>query len=291
VALVMEDCFVRTDMLWDSSLHPRWMPWSMRAFCFHVQHPATALLRLGVFDYDEHAANPLEVHDPIGRVAIHVHAENFLPNTNYILKYQLQHDHHSASGSDSTTPLDTTEAVSNHNAATKTIAPLKLADHPDRGTITIRLRVKWSNEIQDMRRVLMEPPPRFIINCKTLRTHEILRYIMRGSVDREQASVDSIKLYAKELKTFWKRYCYFLDVVLETLLWRGRFYYGKRKGDGGTTTMYDNVIAGQCPTSGSFWFPLSSIVLSTAIILTIERPHLFPSIFCYSIAYIMLTIR
>jgi hypothetical protein len=85
VACVFEDNFVRSAVIHDS-LNPRWMPWSHRAFEFHIQHPSSILM-LGVFDYDD---NPLESHDPIGRVVIV--PTLFEKDTMYTLKYPLYHE-------------------------------------------------------------------------------------------------------------------------------------------------------------------------------------------------------
>lgn len=85
VACVYEDNFVRTPVIHDS-LNPRWMPWSNRAFEFHIQHPSSILM-LGVFDYDD---GPLDLHDPIGRVVIV--PVLFEKDTMYTLKYSLFHE-------------------------------------------------------------------------------------------------------------------------------------------------------------------------------------------------------
>ena len=50
VCMVYEDTIVNTDVINDS-LSPRWMPWSQRAFAFHIFHPSSQLM-VGVFDYD-----------------------------------------------------------------------------------------------------------------------------------------------------------------------------------------------------------------------------------------------
>jgi hypothetical protein len=81
-AIAFEDTFVRTSIIYDS-LHPRWMPWSYRAFRFQIRHPASFFI-LGVFDYDE---GPLNNSDAIGRVIIHLN--NFDPDTVYTLTYPL----------------------------------------------------------------------------------------------------------------------------------------------------------------------------------------------------------
>lgn len=84
VACAFEGSFVRSSVIHDS-LNPRWVPWSHRAFMFQIEHPSSILF-LGVFDYDE---GPLEHHDPIGRVVIHL--DNFENDTVYTLKYPLYH--------------------------------------------------------------------------------------------------------------------------------------------------------------------------------------------------------
>jgi len=82
VGCVFESNFVRSPVIHDS-LNPSWLPWSARAFSFHIEHPSSILF-LGVFDYDE---GPLEAHDPIGRVAVHL--DQFDQDTVYTLTYPL----------------------------------------------------------------------------------------------------------------------------------------------------------------------------------------------------------
>ena len=82
VAMLFEDTLVRTDVIFDR-LNPRWMPWSMRAFAFPIQHPGSPLI-LAVFDYDQ---GPMNAHDPIGRVVINM--TNFEAETVYNLSYKL----------------------------------------------------------------------------------------------------------------------------------------------------------------------------------------------------------
>ena len=85
VACVYEDNFVRTPIIHDS-LNPRWMPWSQRAFEFHIQHPSSILF-LGVFDYDE---SPVERHDPVGRVVIV--PSQYEKDTMYTLQFPLHYE-------------------------------------------------------------------------------------------------------------------------------------------------------------------------------------------------------
>lgn len=179
VACVFEDNFVRTAVIHDS-LNPRWMPWSHRAFEFHIQHPSSILM-LGVFDYDD---NPLESHDPIGRVVIV--PTLFEKETMYTLKYPLYHENES------------------------------------RGTLTVRLRIHWHNAADASKAQSFVRPPRFIINVRTAKAWKTLRYLTRGSTDMTDVTLESVKLYATEVLEHWQRYCYFLDVLAHILLWRGR---------------------------------------------------------------------
>lgn len=62
VAIVFEDTFVTTDII-DDCLNPRWMPWSKRAFVFHLMHSSSEVF-LGVFDYDC-SLNPADDHGKV----------------------------------------------------------------------------------------------------------------------------------------------------------------------------------------------------------------------------------
>ena len=56
-----------TDVI-DDSLNPRWLPWTKRAFIFHIFHSSSQLF-LGVFDYDA-GINPADDHDLVGRISV-----------------------------------------------------------------------------------------------------------------------------------------------------------------------------------------------------------------------------
>lgn len=81
--LIYGDAVVNTEVI-DDVLSPRWMPWTQRAFVFHMMHPS-AQLYVGVFDYD--APTPMADHDPIGRATIDI--TNFRLDTVYTLYYDL----------------------------------------------------------------------------------------------------------------------------------------------------------------------------------------------------------
>ena len=81
--------------------------------------------------------------------------------------------------------------------------------------------------------------------------------------------MDSVRFYANELMSYGKVYCYLIDVIIGTLLWRGRAHFGGR----------------------SIWFPIHSVALLSAAVVAMEVPTLVPAVFFFGIAYIMLTIN
>jgi C2 domain len=77
--IIFEDAIVNTDVINDE-LNPRWMPWSQRAFIFHLHHASSQIL-VGVFDFDTLS------NKPIGRISIDI--TNLSSNTEYVLTYEL----------------------------------------------------------------------------------------------------------------------------------------------------------------------------------------------------------
>ena len=113
--IVFEDCTVNTDVINDT-VHPKWLPWTQRAFIFNITHPSSQI-RVGILDYDTIggiSGGPETKHDKIGRVNIDI--SNLDPGSLYTLKYNLLSD---------TTHGE--ETVIN-------------------GTITVRVRVQWSSQ-------------------------------------------------------------------------------------------------------------------------------------------------
>ncbi len=155
VSLVFEDAVCQTDVIADC-LNPRWMPWSQRAFIFHVFHSSSQLF-IGVFDNDA-GMNPADDHDPIGRVSVDV--SNLRRDTIYDLKYNLY-------------------------------SSAKMSSRKPKGSITIRLRL----EIFDERKVLLsnlEPPPYLFVNTKARRDFRVLRYTCVGKFDTERYNIKVI---------------------------------------------------------------------------------------------------
>lgn len=140
---------------------------------------------------------------------------------------------------------------------------LPLPHLQSRGTLTLRLRIKWHNPAEASKAQSFVRPPRFIINVRTEKAWRTLRYLTRGSVDMTDVTIDTVKRYASEVLEHWQRYCYLLDVGAGILLWRGRIH-----------------VLGK-----SIWFPIHSVMLLFSAMLAVERPQLLPSIVFYLISY------
>ena len=155
VSLVYEDAVVQTDVI-DDSLTPRWMPWTRRAFIFHVFHSSSQLF-LGVFDHDG-GINPADDHDLIGRISVDL--SNLHKDTVYTLTYKLY-------------------------------TTARMSARKYMGSMTLRLRL----EIDDDRQVLLstlEPPPNMYVNVKTRKEFRVVRYTCTGKYDMEKYSMKVI---------------------------------------------------------------------------------------------------
>jgi C2 domain len=162
VSLVFEDAVVRTDII-DDCLAPRWMPWTKRAFIFHMYHSSSDIF-IGVFDYDD-SLNPTDDHDLIGRVSVDI--SNLRKDTEYNLTYELH----------------TTSRMSNPSD--------KKIFRKRTGTISIRLRL----EIDDERKLLLstlEPPPPMYVNVRTRKDFRVVRATCEGMYNMDHYDTDYI---------------------------------------------------------------------------------------------------
>lgn len=152
VCAVFEDTVVKTDTI-DDSLNPRWLPWSNRAFLFHMMNSSSPLY-IGVFDFDP----GYDDHDLIGRIAIDLC--NLHKDTTYVLKYDI-------------------------------FPTAKLTDRVKQGTIKIRLRLEVDDERQMLLSAL-QPPPTVYVNVKTRKDWLLVRYTCQGKVDTDAYSMKVI---------------------------------------------------------------------------------------------------
>ncbi|KAG7364176.1 C2 domain containing protein [Nitzschia inconspicua] len=141
----------------------------------------------------------------------------------------------------------------------------------DKGTVTLRLEIRWKKTLVEVSRAQSYlAPPRFIINTETERSWKTIRYLTRGAVDMSDVTIDSCKVFANELSDHLREYCYLFDVAFSIFLWRGTSHFS---------------VFGK---NFSFWFPLDSMVLFTAVALSLEFPVYVPSIVLYSFVFAML---
>jgi hypothetical protein len=89
----------------------------------------------------------------------------------------------------------------------------------------------------------------------------------------EKASMASVKLYLSEVYQFWRNYCYFLDVLLGILLWRGR------------------AAVSFLGYEANIWFPVHSVWLFVSVTVAYERPSFAPAMFFYGLAWIMISLN
>ena len=147
VCIMYEDSIVNTDIIYDTR-HPRWLPWTQRAFVFDIMHPSSQLM-LAVLDFD--SVNPMDDDDPIGRVTID--PSNMRPMTDYTLQFDLV----------------TSSLVANRKMT---------------GTITVRVRVEWENERRALMKCVM-PVPQIYVNVSRHRDFLASHYAVVGGVSYE----------------------------------------------------------------------------------------------------------
>ena len=181
VALIYEDCIVKTDVI-DDCLSPRWLPWMQRAFVMHMTHTSSRLY-VGAFDYDPGMAAD---HDIIGRLSIDL--TNLRPDTEYLLTYNLYED---------------------------SIA----ADREAKGTITLRLRLEFENQ-RDLVLSNVSFPTDMYINVKSKKDWKMIRQILYGRYDITSFSMKNLNLYKEELTSYSSLLYYLTDAIESLLFWR-----------------------------------------------------------------------
>ena len=187
VCAVFEDTLAMTDVI-DDELCPHWLPWTQRAFCFGVMHPAS-ILYLGVFDYDLGIGS----HEPLGRVAVNV--GNFRKNTLYTLQYNLY-------------------------------PSANVTDRTANGRITIRLRMECDDEKLALLTALREPRPNIHINVKKEKSFKVVRYTCFGEYDGEEKFELAVtRSYVDEIFEYKSAISYAIgDTIRSLIFWRGQVH-------------------------------------------------------------------
>ena len=187
ICAIFEDSVVQTPVI-DDELSPRWLPWTQRAFCINIMHPAS-ILYLGAFDFD---LGPLQEHDPLGRVAINV--SNLQRNTDFTLTYNLY---------PSSNIIDRTSA----------------------GSVTVRIRVEYKDEKEALMACL-RPRPKFHVNVSKEKSLKVVRYTCHGEYgdeDDQQFDLTVTRSYVNEILSYKKNLSYcFGDAFRSLVFWRGQ---------------------------------------------------------------------
>lgn len=185
VAVVYEDALAQTPVI-DDELSPCWLPWTQRAFCFGMMHPAS-MLYVGVFDYD---IGPLANHEPLGRVAVNI--SNLQRDTLYTLRYNL-------------------------------FKSANVTDRTPTGQITIRVRVEFVDEKACLLAAL-KPRPNIHVNVKKSKTFKVVRYTCFGEYDGEDKfDLTVIRSYINEIFEYKRRLSHAVsDSLFSLMFWRGQ---------------------------------------------------------------------
>ena len=184
VCAVYEDTVAMTEVI-DDELSPHWLPWTQRAFCFGMMHPAS-ILYLGVFDYDLGPGS----HEPLGRVAVNLC--NLQRNTMYTLKYNLYPS------------ANVTERIAN-------------------GSITIRVRIECFDEKAALLESI-KPRQKIHVNVKKEKTFKVVRYTCFGEYDNEEKfDLTVTKSYINEILEYKAAIGYCVrDAARSVMFWRGQ---------------------------------------------------------------------
>jgi hypothetical protein len=186
ICAVFEDAMVQTAVINDE-LSPRWLPWTQRAFCMNIMHPAS-MLYLGAFDFDLGMSD----HDPVGRVAVNL--SNLQHNTECTLTYNLY-------------------------------PSSNVTDRTSAGSVTIRVRVEYADEKAALM-AGFRPRPKFHVNVNKEKSLKVVRYTCFGEFgDQNEQTFDLtvIRSYINEILGYKNVLKYCLgDAFWSLIFWRGQ---------------------------------------------------------------------
>ena len=182
--IVYEDSCAMTDVI-DDELSPHWLPWTQRAFCFNMIHPAS-ILYLAVFDFDIGIGQ----HDPIGRVAINV--GNLQRDTVHTLKYNLY-------------------------------PSSNVTDRVENGSILIRLRMECFDPRAALL-AAFKPRPKMHVNVTKEKSFKVVRYTCFGEYDNEEKfDLTVARSYVNEILEYKATVRYAIADSLKSLMfWHGQ---------------------------------------------------------------------
>eukprot|EP00545_Synedropsis_sp_CCMP1620_P013185 CAMPEP_0119011176 /NCGR_PEP_ID=MMETSP1176-20130426/5499_1 /TAXON_ID=265551 /ORGANISM="Synedropsis recta cf, Strain CCMP1620" /LENGTH=1142 /DNA_ID=CAMNT_0006963953 /DNA_START=65 /DNA_END=3493 /DNA_ORIENTATION=+ len=249
--LIFEDCIVNTDVINDT-LSPRWMPWTQRAFIFHIAHPSSQLL-IGLLDFDSEM--PGATHDGIGRVSVDI--SNFHPKTVYTLYYNLY-----------------TSALTEKRKTN--------------GQLKIRLRIDW-NDARKVALASMELPPQVYINVATSRDYNTAIFTCEGKDDRNVFNLGTLTEHVDEIQGYYKDLIPILRAAVFTvLLWRGHFPIRMRVPRCfPLSPMEDRRFVDRFTEEVTMFLPLHSLSAFIFGVVLAEHYNLLPSFILFTISWLM----
>jgi hypothetical protein len=132
--------------------------------------------------------------------------------------------------------------------------------------------------------MVRKPRRKIFLNVSNQVTFRLVKYLIRGEVDMDKPSIESMKYYKNELYTHMDNIIFLVDDALRIFLWRGRIqfslpkprFFAKEKNDDSEERL-----------KFSLWFPINSMVLFQSVILVIESPRLVPGVFFCCIGFIL----
>lgn len=255
VSIVYGDAVVQTDVVSDC-LKPRWLPWTQRAFLFHIVDP-TAPIFIAIFDYDGASVASVSVgdHDRIGQITVGI--QNFAPSTDYVLHYDMYKE------------------------------DIFYSNRKTTGSISIRLRIEWADE-QKALLASLRLFPAVHVNVEKAKTLKTTQYTCDRECDRTSYSLTTLASYIDELYEYLELVYYVEDALYCVLLWRGnfdvaiplpRFPYRDERQNNLKVFKYFNCT-----------LPLHSMFAFASLATVVECPEYLPS-FCFAcVAWVLLAV-
>jgi len=184
VTCVFEDAVVTTDVVKDCK-NPRFMPWTRRAFKFHISHSLSPLY-IGVFDHD---VGP-SLHDPIGRIALPL--SKFASGTTMNLTYDIFDSH-------------------------------QVANRQKRGTVSLRIGIEWSGQRKLFYESLQRPDGKYTVHLNSKKNQKHVDYTVKGHTDIEKYDMKTFFSLLNEILDYQNVYFDIIDALKTVLLWRGHW--------------------------------------------------------------------
>lgn len=184
VTCVFEDAVVTTDVVKDCK-NPKFMPWTRRAFKFHISHISSPLY-IGVFDHDVGTS----LHDPIGRIALPL--SKFASGTIMNLTYDIYDSH-------------------------------QVENRQKRGTVSLRIGIEWAGQRKLFFESLQRPDWKHSVHLNSKKNRKHVDYTVKGHSDIEKYDMKTFFSLLNEILDYQNIYFDIIDALKTILLWRGHW--------------------------------------------------------------------